>query len=153
MIFISHRGNIDGKINEMENSPKYIEDAINLGYDVEIDVWRIDDKFYLGHDEPVYEIDLSWLDIFKKKLWVHCKNVECLVYFNLNRIDLNYFWHDQDTAILTSKKYIWGKENKTLIQNSIAMIPYFYDINYYNCVGICSDQIKKFKTDYEKTRH
>ena len=153
MILISHRGNIDGKKPHLENTPDYIDEAISLGYDVEIDVWYKENEWWLGHDDPEHPIDFDWIEKRSHKLWVHCKNVECLVYFNLNGIDLNYFWHDQDTAILTSKKYIWGKENKTLIQNSIAMIPYFYDINYYNCVGVCSDQIKKFKTDYEKTRH
>lgn len=153
MIFISHRGNINGKNDELENNPLYIEDAINSGYDVEIDVWKIDDKLYLGHDEPSYEIHLDWLLENKNKFWVHCKNIECLIYLTSNEIDLNYFCHDQDIATLTSKGYIWGKENKNLIQNSIAMIPYFYDINYYNCIGVCSDQIKNFKTDYEKTRH
>ena len=51
-ILISHRGNIDGRNVEYENNPNYIEAAINLGYDVEIDVWFIDGKFMLGHDEP-----------------------------------------------------------------------------------------------------
>ena len=37
MILISHRGNIDGKIVERENHPEYIDEAIALGYDVEID--------------------------------------------------------------------------------------------------------------------
>ena len=38
MILISHRGNITGRIPDSENRPSYIQDTINLGYDVEIDV-------------------------------------------------------------------------------------------------------------------
>ena len=153
MYFISHRGNVENKIEELENSPNYIESAISLGYDVEIDLWKIDEKLFLGHHEPTYEIYLDWLLKNKNKFWVHCKNIESLIYLTSNKIDLNYFWHDQDFATLTSKKFIWGKENKKLIDDSIAMIPDFYKINYYNCIGVCSDQIKNFKTDYEKTRH
>jgi len=48
-MLISHRGNIDGK-TLLENQPSYIDDAIDLGYDVEIDIWYIGDKLYLGHD-------------------------------------------------------------------------------------------------------
>ena len=32
MIYISHRGNIDGKKPHLENNPNYIDDAIFLGY-------------------------------------------------------------------------------------------------------------------------
>ena len=56
MILISHRGNIDGVKPTKENSPEYILEAISLGYDVEIDVWKVDGKWFLGHDEPEYAI-------------------------------------------------------------------------------------------------
>ena len=50
MRLISHRGNINGRIRELENLPDYIDAAINLGYDVEVDLWLEGEKFYLGHD-------------------------------------------------------------------------------------------------------
>jgi len=56
MIKISHRGNINGRIEEAENRPDYIEDTLRLGYDVEVDVWFLDGKFYLGHDEALYSL-------------------------------------------------------------------------------------------------
>ena len=39
MILVSHRGNTVGKNLELENTPKYIEKAIKLGYEVEVDLW------------------------------------------------------------------------------------------------------------------
>ena len=48
MILISHRGNINGRIPDLENSPDYIDAAIKLGYDVEVDVWFYNDSFFLG---------------------------------------------------------------------------------------------------------
>ena len=60
MILISHRGNIDGKNLEQENSPKYIDNAISLGYDVEVDIWLIGRELYLGHDNPDYQIEISF---------------------------------------------------------------------------------------------
>jgi hypothetical protein len=50
MILISHRGNINGKQPSKENHPLYIFEAIKQGFQVEIDVWFIDGKFKLGHD-------------------------------------------------------------------------------------------------------
>jgi hypothetical protein len=46
MHLISHRGNIDG-ISKLENQPTYIDSAIELGYDVEVDIWYIGGKIYL----------------------------------------------------------------------------------------------------------
>ena len=71
MILIAHRGNINGPNIMDENKPSYIEDAIDQGYDVEIDVWLLDGKYYLGHDEPSYLVVLEFL--FMKSIWIHCK--------------------------------------------------------------------------------
>ena len=37
MIYISHRGNLNGK-SDRENQPDYLEEALAQGFDVEIDV-------------------------------------------------------------------------------------------------------------------
>jgi len=46
MLLISHRGNIDGKQLNRENHPDYIEEALNLKFDVEVDVWYIDMNYF-----------------------------------------------------------------------------------------------------------
>jgi hypothetical protein len=144
MILISHRGNVDGKINELENSPNYIQNALNMGYDVEIDLWVINNKLFLGHDEPVHNVDVSWIILNNKKLWVHCKNVESISFLNKNYNKLNYFWHENDTLTLTSKKYIWSYPCKQPILNSIAVMPELYNDDISKCIGICSDYISKY---------
>jgi hypothetical protein len=55
MILISHRGNLNGPNPERENHPDYIWEALRAGYEVEIDVWWVEGKFKLGHDEPQYD--------------------------------------------------------------------------------------------------
>ena len=60
MILISHRGNLNGKIPENENCPDYIDKAIHSGYDVEIDIWMIDNELFLGHDGPQYKVIYNW---------------------------------------------------------------------------------------------
>jgi hypothetical protein len=145
MILISHRGNINGRIIEAENRPEYIDDTIRLGYDVEIDLWMIHGKFLLGHDEPQYEIDISWIDDRAYKLWVHCKNIDAIEFLNKFDYDINYFWHQEDTVTLTSKNYIWAYPGKQPIIGSIAVMPELYNDDVSKCIGICSDYIQNYK--------
>lgn len=148
MIYISHRGNINGRIEESENKPEYIDDTISMGYDVEVDVWYVDKSWWLGHDEPQYQIDLEWIDKRSSNLWVHCKNVEAVEYFYENENeckDINWFWHEEDTLTLTSYGYIWAYPGKQPIKKSIAVMPELYNDDISNCHGICSDKIEKYK--------
>lgn len=145
MIYISHRGNINGRLSEYENRPSYVERAIKMGYDVEIDIRFIDGELFLGHDEPQYKIDISWIDNLSNRLWVHCKNVEAISFFNKHGYDINYFWHEKDTVTLTSKNYIWAFPGKQSIKNSIAVLPEIFNDDIIGCIGICSDYIKNYK--------
>ena len=45
-LLLAHRGNIDGKQPERENSPSYILEAIDSGYSVEVDVWLADNEWF-----------------------------------------------------------------------------------------------------------
>ena len=145
MILISHRGNINGRIEEAENRPDYIDDTIKLGYDVEVDIWVIEGVFYLGHDEPQYGITLDWLNKRKDRLWIHCKNIEAVEFFNLLFETYNYFWHQEDTVTLTSKNFIWAYPGKQPINRSIAVMPELLNDNVDSCIGICSDYIQNYK--------
>jgi hypothetical protein len=143
MILISHRGNTNGKFESYENEPTYIEKAISEGYDVEIDMWWVDGRIYLGHDNPQHEIDDDWLAERIDKLWVHCKNIELLNW--IRSTQLHYFWHESDLVTLTSKNYIWAYVGKQPIEGSIAVMPEIYNEDVSQCVGICSDYIERYK--------
>mgnify|MGYP003147918481 CR=1 FL=1 len=143
MKLISHRGNINSKQPELENKISYIYDALDQGYDVEIDVWFKNDRFYLGHDEPTYEIDASFL--CNQSLWCHAKNLEALA--EMKKIgDIHYFWHQNDDYTITSQRYIWTFPNKSLYYDSICVLPELgHAKNINDCYGICSDYIEKWK--------
>ena len=145
MILISHRGNINGRIEDSENKLEYIDDAISMGYDVEIDIRKVGDDLFLGHDTPQYKVDYNWLIDRKDKLWIHCKNVEAMEWFDSNR-EFNYFWHEKDTVTLTSNGSIWAFPGKQPIKNSIAILPEIFNDNISQCRGICSDYIQQYKT-------
>lgn len=147
MILISHRGNLDGRIPERENEPSYIIEAINQGFKVEIDVWYVDNDYWLGHDAPQYKVSFEWLENNYKELYIHCKNTEAIVKFNTppNFRNFNYFWHESDVLTLTSYSQVWVYPGNQPIKKSIAVLPELYNDDVSQCIGICSDYIKKYK--------
>lgn len=144
MKLISHRGNLSGPNPEVENSPSYIKEALYYGFDVEIDVWLVDDYFYLGHDKPIYRVSESFLTT--EKLWCHAKNIPALVTMLKNPL-IHCFWHQEDDVVLTSKKYLWTYPGKKIADSdAIAVVPERvenWDIS--KAVGVCSDYINKYK--------
>ena len=145
MILISHRGNLNGKSNK-ENKPGYIHKALWQGFDVEIDVWYIDDEFWLGHDIPQYKIEENFLE--NPRLWCHAKNIDTLYKMSSNSL-IHCFWHQDDDVTLTSRGYLWTLPGKQLTKKSICVLPEFEDkkskvILPKNVAGICSDFIVRF---------
>ena len=144
MILISHRGNTNGPKPELENNPKYIKESLTNGFHVEVDVWKLEDKLYLGHDSPEYLVDLKFLD--NNMLWCHCKNIEALE-FLLNK-DVRCFFHDSDDTTLTHDGYMWTYPGKLLTKRSICVMPEKDNWNIPEYVaGVCSDYIELLKKD------
>ena len=141
MILISHRGNIDGPNKERENSPDYIKEALDLNYDVEIDVWYINKQFYLGHDRPQYSVEPIFL--YDNRLWCHAKNLDALL--EMKRLGVHFFWHEYDKFTLTSKRYVWSYPSDTDYEKTICVLPELYDFFPKTCTGICSDYISRYK--------
>jgi hypothetical protein len=157
MLLIAHRGNIIGPNPEKENTIDYIQQAIKLGYNCEIDIWVFYNdiekasncvSLYLGHDEPTYQISEEFLNTNKQYLWIHCKNHTALEY--LSDKDLNCFYHDKDTYTITSKGIVWGNINSSIVNNMICVMPEKYSTQLspqemIKCSGICSDYIIHYK--------
>ena len=141
MILISHRGNLNGPDQSQENSPAYIEKTLAAGFNVEVDVWYTENGLFLGHDDPRYEISISFLK--DERVWCHAKNVDSLKEMLLNNI--HCFWHQEDDVALTSQGYIWTYPGKSLTDKSICVIPEKANYSSINCAGICSDYIGKYK--------
>jgi hypothetical protein len=138
MKYIAHRGLTEGPNKELENTPKQISKALNEGYDVEIDVWFKTGNWFLGHDEPTYEIDFEFLE--QPGLWIHAKNLPAL--YVLTGTYTNFFWHESDSFTLTSHGYIWTYPGKQLTKHSVCLMPEWNgDATQFNseCYGVCSD--------------
>ena len=146
MKIISHRGNLNGPNKNLENRLDTIEKAIQLGFDVEVDIWLIENQLYLGHNKPQYKVDKKILSSFKEKLWIHCKNLEC--FYKLSELDVNYFWHEKDKIIITSKGFFWNYPGTILSKKSICVMPEINNTKKINCMGICSDYIQDYYDRY-----
>jgi hypothetical protein len=148
MLMISHRGNLDGKNESRENSPLYIEEALEKGYNVEIDVWHENHTFFLGHDSPQYEIDINFLK--DERLWCHAKDIESLEIMVHNGI--HCFWHQQDDYTFTSNGHIWAYPGRPLLPSTICVKPEaacYEEGELLNCAGICSDNIQEYREKFK----
>ena len=147
MILIAHRGLIDGPDSAFENNPKAIDLAFRKGYDCEVDVRYINGKWFLGHDDPTYEVDYEFLR--QPGLWLHAKNLDALYILGAEKNRLNFFWHQEDDFTLTSQGYIWTYPGKELTRYSVQVMPEWQDKNLKNinstCFGICSDYVERIK--------
>tara|TARA_R110001583_G_scaffold194636_3_gene366055 strand:+ start:6037 stop:6504 length:468 start_codon:yes stop_codon:yes gene_type:complete len=149
MFLIAHRGNIIGPHPEKENHPDYLLEAVNTGFEVEVDIWSYDNMWLLGHDGPQYEVDDSYLTSLhaRNALWLHAKNADALSKLSSGGVYENwrFFWHQQDDYTLTSNGYLWTYPGKELMHNSICVMPESPSRSMLRCAGICSDHIKEYK--------
>lgn len=148
MILISHRGNLNGPQPNRENSPEFIDEAITLGYSVEIDMRVCGQDIWLGHDISQYQIDLPWLLGRKNYLWIHCKNREALEFCLKN--NLHCFWHDTDDYTMTSEGYVWAYPGMASAgSRCILVVPELHWpvdlIKQQPCFGVCSDFVAQIK--------
>lgn len=119
MHIISHRGNLNGP-SSRENEPKYISEALNQGFEVEVDLWAKNGLFFLGHDLLQYEVDLTFLR--KQWLWIHCKNLAALQAMSEYK-QINCFAHKKDDFVLSSHGFIMLPPHMGYARNCITMMP------------------------------
>lgn len=132
MKIISHRANLNGVDKSLENKPEHILNVIE-SFDVEIDVWLINNEWFLGHDEPQYNISMNF---FNDKMWLHCKNLQAVK--ELSKSNLNWFWHENDKLTQTSKGYLWCYPG-IYINNGIT-VEFGYNSKLPKDIyGICTD--------------
>lgn len=137
---IAHRGNIYGP-SEYENSPSHILKALERGFDVEVDVWVIDGILYLGHNYAQYIIGETFLELISDRAWIHCKNLEALLYFSkYSKSAYSFFWHENDRFTLTSDNLIWTFPGQPVTENSIT-VELDRTKPMDNVYGICSDYV------------
>ncbi len=154
MKLYSHRGNLDNVYPLRENVTNYIEYAIKQGFNVEVDVWSINDKIFLGHDGPTNPISHDELLKHSEKLLIHCKNPEILHFLTSLHVISNmfcpyhFFWHENDRYTLTNRGIPVIFPGQQPIDNAILMKAEHFLITdevKKRCYGLCSDYISYYK--------
>lgn len=138
---IAHRANITGASKDCENRIASIINCIKIGFDVEIDVRMYSNSLYLGHDEPQEKLDIEFLKLNAKHLWIHCKCIDSLQSI-LDHEELNCFYHDVDNFTLTSHNFIWTYPYKPVTSKSIIVATTLEESKKYldsSVYGICTD--------------
>jgi len=149
MIIIAHRANLVGPEPDFENSPEMIDRCISgYAFNVEVDLWVVEDRLYLGHDGPQYEVSLPWLHMRCRFLWVHCKNIDALIFMQNNpfRDDFRYFWHQEDDYTLTSDGWIWAYPNKPIPKpcKAVCVMPEWDNQDTFMFDAVCTDYPTNF---------
>jgi hypothetical protein len=145
---IAHRGLLEGPNGDLENNPEQITRSRSLGYDSEIDLWRIQGALWLGHDSPRYQINEQFL--YTIHAWIHAKNIDALYWLTTTNNSLKYFWHQGDDCTLTSNNYIWTYPEKPLNERSIRLMPEWHDPEFKTvkdnvCYAICTDHVLRIQ--------
>lgn len=155
MKIISHRGNLEGPDPSTENTLSQIYKCLDKGFDVEVDVWVLENQICLSHDDPTYHekkeiVELKDFYELSDHLWIHCKNREALEFFC--KKSFHYFWHERDCYTLTNRgigivlvgQFPYSKSVIVLPEMiSLYSSPYGHDY-IKSSYGICTDYPLKY---------
>ena len=120
--WILHRGLLNGPDPMLENQELILKHRLDEGWEVEMDIWNIDDVLWLGHDCPTTILKDESL-IMRPGAWVHLKNLDALRKMPQGA---HFFIHDTDPATLTSQGFVWfypGNIVSESIYNSVIVLP------------------------------
>lgn len=151
MHLIAHRGNLNGSNPELENHPDYLRKALDEGYEIETDVWVLENEtLMLGHDEPQYPVDIAFLK--DSRVWCHAKNLRALL--RLSKEGCHVFSHDRDDYVLTSMGRVWAYPGMSLAPGVICVMPEraFYTLDDLKaCGGVCTDRVVEYRSYFEES--
>ena len=149
MKLISHRGNIKGIVSDKENRPSYIDSAIQLGLEVEVDVRYVDGNFWLGHDTADYVVTADWLKMRSKFLWLHCKDINAAHKLKDIDAEMKYFCHTSDPYVITSTGHLWVHDLNTNLNTNciIPLLSLSDELNYKGNIvyAVCTDYVSYYK--------
>lgn len=122
---VAHRGLLDGPSSQLENQPARILEQLNAGKEVECDVWKVGERWFLGHDEPATEISIE--DFLKDGSWIHAKNWEAFKELYERRwkdgVDVRFFWHTEEDWVFTSSGEVISYPGCEVLEEGCNMMP------------------------------
>ena len=148
MLIISYQGIYDGQNFESANTPDQIGKAFNHGFSVMADVWRFDDKLYLGTEFNLVEVTDRYLQGIR--FWLNCQNQAAYDYLvaQSRKLYPNVFIFSNVATESTPTTSTGGQTivpgNVPIDNNSIVYLPEGPDRGLLStvklrCYGICSN--------------
>jgi len=146
MIYISYQGIYDGTNYEYANTPNQIGKAFGYGVSVMTDVWRVDDKLYLGTDQPLTEVTAKYLQ--GNRWWINARNTAMQNWLAEQNSKLypNWFYFPSmppPTYVTASNGKLITPGTVPINNNSVIFLPEITDKGLFStvklrCFGICS---------------
>lgn len=147
MLIISYQGIYDGQNFESANTPNQIGTAFNHGFSVMADVWRFDDKLFVGKENDWIEVTDRYLQ--GVRFWLNCQNLEAYDYLvaQPRKLYPNVFMFSnvdtESTPTLSTGGQTIVPGNVPIDNNSIVYLPEIVDRGMLStvklrCYGITS---------------
>jgi hypothetical protein len=147
MLYISYQGIYDGQNYEDANTPKQINKALGKGFSCLINVWRVDNKLYVGTEQPVIEVTEKYIQ--GPRFWINAVNEDMQTWIATQSSTLypNYF---NFAASTPPPPYATASNGKLITPgtvpintDSVMFLPEINDRSLYTMVkvksyGICS---------------
>ena len=147
MFYISYQGIYDGSNYEDANTPPQISKALQRGFSCLIDVWRIDNKLYVGNNQPTIEVTERYIQ--GNRFWINAKNTDMQTWIASQPSNLypNYFHFDASTP---PPPYATASNGKLITPgtvpintNSVMFLPEINDRSLFSmvnvrCYAVCS---------------
>jgi len=154
MFYISYQGIYDGSDYQDANTPPQISKALRAGYSCLIDVWRIDNKLYVGNNQPTTEVTERFIQ--GPRLWINAKNTDMQEWIvdQPARLYPNYFWFDTPTP---PPAYVTASNGKLITPgtvpvntNSVMFLPEIDDRSLFSMVkvrayAVCSTYLETIR--------
>lgn len=133
-------------------SPDLILETLQAGYDVLINVWILQEQIYVGTLLPKDIIQLRFLEKYKSRLWLACRNHTAYEYFR-NRGYMTFFGERNSVhfvpngfRIIEDLKFAYGLPQEILLLHDLKGLK--VPLEKYG--GICSPNIEKIYKEYKK---
>ncbi len=136
MYYISYQGIFDGQDYENANTPPQISKALGYGFSCLVDVWRIDNRLYVGNGQPLIEITEKYIQ--GPRFWINAKNIAMQQWLETQPSNLypNYFWFDTPTP---PPAYVTASNGKLITpgtvpvsENSVVFLPEINDQSLFS---------------------
>ena len=118
----SNQGHVEGIIPEKEGLPSYIDEAIEMGLKVKVDILGTKNGLYSSKaDSEDHLIDDVFLTKRSTKLLICTRSIDVLYHLLIYRTFLDIYYETNSDIMLTTQRYIVTRDEKLYSPRSILI--------------------------------